>query len=436
MLGEADTRLLGLRGLFAEAGRAGNREAAQHYAEEAARLAPAVPWSATALLQYRSESGDWEGALRVLEANTANKVVDKAAAKRLRAVLLTARARELEDAEPDTARTLALEAHRLAPNLVPAGLIAARLLIRASDIRRASRVLEATWKDAPHPDVAELYAHVRPGDSPQDRLKRVRALIQFRAHHVEGALALARAALDARDFAEARAALQRALRLGATERVCLMLAELEEAEHGDTGRVREWLARAVRAPRDPAWTADGIVAEDWAPLSPVTGRLDAFEWKVPVERLPGSVAELDGDALAGLAALPPLAPEPKPVIDVMMGTDERPEEVLDLEPEETATAVPAVLVVSPPTPQAGSEPEPAADAPAEAVPVPAADAASPPARAPIAAAAPNEGAPLPPDVARPKQSGGPSFVRMPRPPDDPGVAEDEERPRAPEQLSS
>ena len=46
--------------------------------------------------------------------------------------------------------------------------------------------------------------------------------------------------------------------------------------------VREWLARAVRAPRDPAWTADGIVSDEWEPLSPVTGRLDAFEWKVPV----------------------------------------------------------------------------------------------------------------------------------------------------------
>ena len=35
------------------------------------------------------------------------------------------------------------------------------------------------------------------------------------------------------------------------------MSEVEEAEHGDRGRVREWLARAVHAPRDPAWTADG-----------------------------------------------------------------------------------------------------------------------------------------------------------------------------------
>ena len=46
-------------------------------------------------------------------------------------------------------------------------------------------------------------------------------------------------------------------------------------------RVRDWLARAVRAPRDPQWVADGFTAASWAPISPVTGRLDAFEWRVP-----------------------------------------------------------------------------------------------------------------------------------------------------------
>jgi HemY protein len=60
------------------------------------------------------------------------------------------------------------------------------------------------------------------------------------------------------------------------------MAEIEEGQSGDQGKAREWLARAVRAPRDPAWTADGIVSDEWEPLSPVTGRLDAFEWKVPV----------------------------------------------------------------------------------------------------------------------------------------------------------
>jgi HemY protein len=62
--------------------------------------------------------------------------------------------------------------------------------------------------------------------------------------------------------------------------VALLMAEIERAE-GDEGRAREWLARAVNAAPDPAWTADGHISDRWHPASPVTGRLDAFEWRVP-----------------------------------------------------------------------------------------------------------------------------------------------------------
>ena len=64
----------------------------------------------------------------------------------------------------------------------------------------------------------------------------------------------------------------------------MLMAELEELE-GDEGRAREWMARALNAARDPAWTADGFVSDRWLPVSPVTGRLDAFQWKVPVAEL-------------------------------------------------------------------------------------------------------------------------------------------------------
>jgi HemY protein len=68
------------------------------------------------------------------------------------------------------------------------------------------------------------------------------------------------------------------------------MAELEEREHGDEGRAREWMTRAVSARRDPAWTADGFVTERWMPVSPVTGRLDAFQWKDPLAGLTSEAA--------------------------------------------------------------------------------------------------------------------------------------------------
>ena len=101
--------------------------------------------------------------------------------------------------------------------------------------------------------------------------------------HVANAGQAARgAAIDAYDWPLARKALAPFIGADATQGVASLMAEIEEGENGDQGKAREWLARAVRAPADPVWIADGITADDWEPVSPVTGRLDAFEWRVPL----------------------------------------------------------------------------------------------------------------------------------------------------------
>ena len=68
------------------------------------------------------------------------------------------------------------------------------------------------------------------------------------------------------------------------------MAEIERTEHGDSGRARAWTLRAVRALHDPVWTADGYVSDKWRPVSPVSGRLDAFQWQTPVAALPSDKA--------------------------------------------------------------------------------------------------------------------------------------------------
>jgi len=297
MLDDPATRVLGLHGLHVEALRAGDAEAARHFAAEAAATAPALPWAGHAVFADAAAAGDWEAALAIQQKNAHNGLVDKAAAKRQRAVLLTARAMELAERDPEKARAPALEAHALCPELVPAAVVAGRVLTRLGDTRRAAKVLEATWKRGPHPEIADAYAHVRPGDAARDRLKRLRTLAALRPGEVEGRLAIARAAIDARAFDEARTELKAVIAARPTQRAFLMMADLDETEHGDMGRVREWLGRAVRAPRDPAWTADGVVVGHWAPISPVTGRLDAFEWRAPVEAIDAPAAAGVDEAL-------------------------------------------------------------------------------------------------------------------------------------------
>src|SRR5215470_13544212 len=192
----SDTKLFGLHGLFIEAQRRNDPAAARQYAEEAAKASPSLAWAGQAVLEFRCRDGDWSGALAILERNRKGGLVHADAFRRQRAVLLTARALSLKDRDAGTAGELA-----------PAVALAGRLLAEAGEQRKAVRILEAGWRESPHPDIANAYADVIPGASARDRLIRMRLLARLAEAHPESALALANAALEAREFAEARRSL-------------------------------------------------------------------------------------------------------------------------------------------------------------------------------------------------------------------------------------
>lgn len=300
MMEEDETRVLGLRGLFVEARRRGDIPAAQEYAAEAVRLAPAATWASDAILEARCAERNWRGALESVERRASLGLVDKSTAKRHRAVLLTADALDRVERDREGALSSAQDALRLAPTLIPAAALAGGILSQRGDLRRAAKVVETAWRSQPHPDLAEVYLNLRPGDSALDRLKRAETLMKLSQGAPEGRLAVARAALEAREFDRARRALEPLLSDRPTMRVCLLMSDLEQAEHGSTGRGREWLARATRAPRDPAWIADGVVSDRWAPISPVTGRLDAFVWEAPPDVLVAPELALSDEVTADL----------------------------------------------------------------------------------------------------------------------------------------
>jgi HemY protein len=301
MASRPETKVLGLHGLFVEARRRGDQQSAHAFAEEAARENPSLGWAGKAVLEKLCVTGDWAGALALLESN--KRALDKDSYNRQRAVMLTARAHAIEETDRDSAKAHVLEAARLAPTFVPAAALAGRMLAEAGELHKASRIVNKAWVANPHPALAQVFSDLRFGDAARDRLKRIETLAKKAPGHIESALALARAALDAQEFAKARAALSSYL-AAPTQRVALLMAELERAEHNDEGRAREWIARAVHAAPDPTWTADGHVSKRWLPASP-SGRLDAFEWRVPLEGIPAAPVEPPGSAVA--AALPAAA---------------------------------------------------------------------------------------------------------------------------------
>ncbi len=394
-----DTRLLGLRGLFIEAQRSDDPVSAVMVAEEALKLAPASTWASHAVLGFRCAKGDWSGAMAILDTNLASHLIDKATYRRQRGVLLTARALELETVDRDLSRDSALEAVKLAPTLVPAAVLAAKYESEAHQVRRAMRIVEAAWLAHPHPDLAEAYAHVRLGDSARQRLVRVETLAAKAPGHLESALAVARAAIDASEFARAREALA-PFTAAPTQRVAMLMAEIERTEHGDSGRARAWTLRAVRALHDPVWTADGYVSDKWRPVSPVSGRLDAFQWQTPVAALPSDkAAELDAREFNDAILSAPRRVE-RPL-------EEPAEMTPSLATQDNSPLQPVVIEAAPAPPSAA--PAPAAET------APKTESAEPPAMtaAPLFRARS--------DLGKPGPSPVPPVIPIVRAPDDPGI---------------
>jgi HemY protein len=401
-----DTRLLGLRGLFIEAQRADDPVAAVGIAEEALKLSPASTWASQAVLGFRCAKGDWNGALAILDNNLASGLIDKPAYRRQRGVLLTARALELETVDRDLSRDSVMEAIKLAPTLVPAAVLAGKYQSEAHQVRRSMRIVEAAWLAHPHPDLADAYAHVKLGDSARQRLVRVETLAAKAPGHLEGALAVARAAIDAVEFTRAREALAPFV-AAPTQRVAMLMAEIERTEHGDSGRARAWTLRAVRALHDPVWTADGYVSDRWRPVSPVSGRLDAFQWQMPLAALPS-----DKNA----------AIESSPFEDAMLAAAPRRVEP----PRETVEDSP--VEVPPPAAQDNvpviSTPKPAIEPAAVVVPAPAPPVPAPPPTEAVPAAAPplfRARQDIPKAADRPALASIPAVIPIIRAPDDPGI---------------
>ncbi len=371
-----ETRLLGLRGLHSESLRKGDHDHAHQIALQAQSIAP-LAWSGQALLDRYSGQHDWEAARLCVAQNLKARLIDRETANRQRAVIDTALAMEAEAKDPDRAISLLRAAVKKAPDLVPANAFLARHYTERGKLRAASKLIEAAYAKTPHPDLAEIYVGMRPGDSAEDRLVRAKTLARLAPKDPESAIIVATAALGAGDYLTAREVMTPLVAMGErpTARMCVIMAELEEREHNAQGLAREWLARAARAPRDPVWIADGHWSKQWAPVSPVTGKLDAYRWMQPKEEL------------AGALEAPPPAFQGPPAIE----------------------AEPARAELAPPQPAPAPEPPPVLAPPEAKSEEPPAPEASEPAKTP------------------PRPSGGPEPVIFPlaTPPDDPGPKEDE-----------
>jgi HemY protein len=321
MLGRPETEFLGLRGLFVQALRRGDIETARRYAGRAYRLRPQTPWVTAALFDLGARAGQWQAAATLVDAQVKRKQLTFDVARRRKAVLAAAEARDLLAAgKGDAALDKAQEALKTAPGLLPAALTAAAALRGKGKAKKAAAVLERAWADTPHPDVALAYATV----SPLPAERRFDRLIALKPADPESRLlSAAQVALDGR-LNEAEGLLAPLLSPNALSRASRLMADIALAR-SDEVTAGLWAERAAQAPAMGRWTCSACKGEagGWAPVCPHCGAFDTLAWSDP-----GATAELapqPGDAAFGLyrlTMLPPPADAAACPPDIEPGDDE------------------------------------------------------------------------------------------------------------------
>ncbi len=334
MLDRAETEFLGLRGLHNHALHDGDRDTARRLAERAAALRPDARWAMASRFDLEVHDGHWEAARDTLAQAVRRQIAPAAAGHHRGVILYELSLAALTQGERARALALAGEAQALVPDLAPPAAHYARLLIEDQRTRRAVKTVERAWQTAPHPELARVYGTIREGEAPLGRVARFERLAARNPGARESHLALAEAALAAQLWGEGRRHLERALTADPpplatapahpaaalalpiadgsgpgpvvdgsdrpapatasdgqaaiagrpTVRLCLMMARLEEGEHGDPTRMRQWLDRAARAMPDPCYVCASCGGEslEWLALCPRCGSFDALAWRTPL----------------------------------------------------------------------------------------------------------------------------------------------------------
>ncbi|MBT5296900.1 MAG: heme biosynthesis protein HemY [Rhodospirillaceae bacterium] len=285
-----ETEFLGLRGLLNQALKREDHAEALGLARRAYRLRPKSDWVGASLFDLQIRNGQWLDAQITSDELVRGGVIDKTDGRRRKSVLALQQATDarLVGDQAGAAKHIKT-AFDQDSAFVPAAASHVGALIDQGKSRRAAEIIEKTWRAQPHPDLVQLFWRAVGAVDGMAGMKATERLAAANPNHQESHLALARAALEARLWGEARKNLM-AISGGEDNvdghdeaRVCRLWAELEEAEHEDTDAARRWLNRASLAEWDPAWVCGdcGNAVGAWSAVCGNCGSFDSFDWKTP-----------------------------------------------------------------------------------------------------------------------------------------------------------
>ncbi|MCY4446224.1 MAG: heme biosynthesis protein HemY [Rhodobacteraceae bacterium] len=282
LLQNQKTRFIGVAGILKHRLENNDTSTALKLAEKAHQLRPHHEETLNILFKLQAQSQDWIGAEKTLKAKFSRNQFDRKDYKHHRAVILFAQANlELSQDNSRLAKSKIFEANNLAPDLIPAAILAAQFKVEGNDKKAATRVLMNAWNLLQHPDIVSAYSEIEPNESLQERYKRFKKIINKTLTHSESRMAMAELAISRHDFVGARRELETLPDTDPTVRTYLILAAIERGIGAEEGKVQTLLAKALTAANGPQWVCNTCqyVHENWEPICSNCQDFDSIWWQ-------------------------------------------------------------------------------------------------------------------------------------------------------------
>jgi HemY protein len=242
---------LGLKGHIRSAFHRQDTISAYDLLHRIRKLAPTSPWVLKHLLAVTREQQKFEESEALICRLEDLGYISPDESKKQLAHLFYQKALspKTDDSQKET---LLKQACSLNPRSIEASYAYALLLKEKGQDSNGLKLLEGAWYLNPHQKVGDLYLEIASPKNPIDVYQIAKKLTKNNASNPETLLFLARKAIEANLWGEARSHLMELLKAKEkpTARVYQLLANLEIAEHKDVKAAFKWLQEGIEAPRD------------------------------------------------------------------------------------------------------------------------------------------------------------------------------------------
>ena len=244
---------------------------------------PKNPYLLKEAVLLNARLGDWQNTKHSILAMDTNKpLFAKDDLKHIKAVVDYALALEDKAAgKKSDALNLLKSSLKNDPSYAPAALAAIKTSIEQGDVSAAEKTINAIWKLAPNDELADIALDLKPQESSNETYRRLKALCDSAPQFPESQHLLAKAAISANHWPEARTALDKLLGTEkASKQTYLLLAQLEAKQKNDAEAESKHTKTAEKKPQGHKWLCKncGSSPQHYYPICSECGEFDCILW--------------------------------------------------------------------------------------------------------------------------------------------------------------